>query len=150
MANINKRVILESEGSFEFEIAKNLKEFIDNSYYFYHIYYLDDILRIEKQGYNTGCLDFREFDLTNLLENELIENEKKSAIMMAYAYTFQKTKDFISRVSVIKREKVADTHNGSSHAFYHDGTGKYPEYKIVSAIIKANPDLFIDKKNKLR
>ena len=55
--------------------------------------------------------------------------------MMAYAFTFQKIYDFVSIVSVIEKDKLADTQKGSSYAFYHDRKGKYLVHKIVSAII---------------
>jgi len=138
MENLEEKkqtVILDPETAFEFEVARNLKKFLDDREMFYHIEVLDDLLSIRKEGYNTPPLDSIEFDMSQLIEDDLI-NHKFEAIREAYAYTFAKTRDLMSRVATLENKPFADSHDGASHAFYHDRTGKYPESEIAATFIK--------------
>ena len=129
MENLEERkqpVVLNPENAFEFDIARGLKELINDRDSFYHIEVRDDLLSIGKQGYNTPTLESVEYDMSQLAENEVL-NQKKDAIREAYMYTFAKTGDLAKA-----------THE---HAFYHDRTGKYPEEEIVAAIKAMNPEL---------
>jgi len=134
MENLERRkqpVVLNSENAFEFDIARGLKELIDDMDSFYHIEVRDDLLTIEKQGYNTPSLASVQYDMSQLVKNEVLD-QKKDAIREAYMYTFSKTGDLKSRVDALESKMFADSHDGASHAFYHDRTGKYPESEIVA------------------
>lgn len=139
-------LVLNPENAFEFDVARGLKELIDDRDSFYHIEVRDNILSIRKEGYNTPALSSVEYDMSQLVKNEYID-QKKDAIRTAYSYTFSKVGDLIPRMTTLKSEMFADTHNGAKHAFYHDRTGEYPEYDIAAAIGFTNPDLFKDKEN---
>lgn len=119
-------VVLNPENAFEFDIARGLRELIDDKDNFYHIEVRGDLLTVGKQGYNTPTLESVEYDMSQLAENEVL-NQKKDAIREAYMYTFAKTGDL--------------NKSANPHAFYHDRTGKYPEEEIVAAIKKLNPEL---------
>ena len=134
MENLEERkqpVVLNPENAFEFNIARGLKELIDDRDMFYHIEVRDDLLSIRKEGYNTSTLESVEYDMSKLIENEIL-HQKRDAIREAYAYTFGKTGDLKSRFAILQSKMFADSHDGSSHAFYHDRTGKYPEAEIVA------------------
>ncbi len=69
MKNLEGRkelVVLNPENAFEFEIARGLKELIDDRDNFYHIEVRGDLLSIEKQGYNTPTLESVEYDMSQL------------------------------------------------------------------------------------
>ena len=135
MEKVNNKTIisLDSEKPFEYDVVKAINGLIDDKSLFYHIEVTEKGFCIEKQGYNTPALESVEFDTTQLINNEAFQ-QTRDAIVSAYQYTFAKTGDLESRLSVIDRQPLADTHNGSSHSFYHDRTGKYAESDIVARI----------------
>lgn len=135
MKKINNKTIinLDSEKPFEYDVVKAINGLINDKYLFYHIEVTDKGFSIEKQGYNTPAIESIEFDTTQLIDDESLQ-QTRDAIVSAYQYTFAKTGDLERRLSVIDRQPLADSHIGSSHAFYHDRTGKYGESDIVDRI----------------
>lgn len=128
---------LKSERSFEFDIAKALKDFIVDKSNFYHIFVYKDKIVVTEEGYNTPPINKVIFKTNNLVNNPL-KKQTKDAIVSIYQYTFMATGDIIKRVKTIMMNPDADSHEGASHAFYNDGTGKYPEHKIVKRIVMLN------------
>jgi len=126
-------VKLDPTRAFQFDIVKVIHDLIDNKSDFYHINVTENSIVVEKQGYNTATIQSVTFDTTELVNDEYF-TQTADAIFAAYQYTFGKTGDLNSRVGVIRDRSIADSHLGSSHAFYHDRTGKYPEETIVSRI----------------
>lgn len=124
-----KKIVLNREDAFEFEIAKGLKELIVDMNSFYHINVTEDEITVGRQGYNTRDIDKVCFDMNNLQSNE-VEDQKEAAIVSTYMYTFSKTGDLKKRLSDIYN-KAGDL---NMHTFYHDRTGRYPEDLIVNNI----------------
>lgn len=132
-----KKIILNGETAFEFEIARGLKELIVDSDSFYHINVTENEIAVGRQGYNTPDVETISFDMSDLQSDD-IQDQKKDAIESAYVYTFSKTKDLEKRVSDVEN----NVRESDTHAFYHDRTGKYPEELIVSAVKFHHPETF--------
>lgn len=128
---------LKSEKSFEFDIAKALKDFIVDKSNFYWIVVYKDKIVVKEEGYNTPPINLVIFKTNNLVNN-FKKKQTRDAIVSIYQYTFMATDDIIKRVKAIMMNPNADLHQGASHAFYNDRTGKYPEHKIVKRIVMLN------------
>ena len=136
-----KRFVLDPKSSFTDVISHVLGLFLDNRSAFYHINVRGDILSLEWQGFNTPPLRIVEFDMS-----KLEDSQKKEAIMVVYFDTFSFVGDLENRVTTIQKNWMADSHNGASHAFYHDRTGLWEEHKIADAVAKAYPKIFKSRK----
>ncbi len=148
MENNSKDIVVQLNpyDLYQFELAGTLRNFAMDSGFFYHIYVEGDILTIHKEGYNTPPLESIRFDMSELIENDQI-NQKRAVIELAYMYIFHKTGDLKNRVDVIEENgSLVDTHEGSQHAFYHDRTGQYPEGIITKNIKRNNPYLFDNRR----
>lgn len=130
-------VELDSKTAFNFDIVSALKDFVVDHTSFYHIYVWDDKITVEEEGYNTPTIKKVVFE-TKKLVNNMIVKQTRDAIVSIYQYTFLKNGELASRISTIMENPKADSHWGASYTFYHDKTGKYPEYTIVKRVIFLN------------
>lgn len=135
---------LDSKKAFDFDIECALEDFVVDHTSFYHIYVWDDKITIEEQGYNTPTIKKVVFE-TKKLVNNMIVKQKRDAIVSIYQYTFLKNGELASRISMIMENPKADSHWGASHTFYHDRTGKYPEYTIVKRVILLNGEKSLEE-----
>ena len=138
-------IILDKDYALDLKVEIGLGNIFDDRLDFYHIKVTDDIIKVEKQGYNTPALNYIEYDTRKLIVNDKID-QKKDVIRTIYAYIFYKTGDLYSRVSTLERNPIADDHIGSNHAFYHDRTGKYAESEIAKAIKATNLSIFNERR----
>lgn len=137
MSKKNILIELNPERSFVFDIASALNDLMTDHTSYFHIYVKEDNITIEEEGYNTREVKRVVLDTKNLVDN-FFKKQTRDAIVTTYQYAFAKNQELASRIDMIKSNPNADSHWGASHTFYHDRTGKYPEYMIVERIVFLN------------